>query len=191
MAGAVLSQGQVQIWWQAQHFGKAGYKCHVQISWHAPATKSVPDLAKVLCLSLTLRKHRACHENCTEPCESAAPATKSVPDLAKVPRLPRNLCLTVRKYRACHEIFAQPCESPFAVFELQLEKCTSNTTFVLFEDLELQLEEWNRTFDQAGYRFCGRRDAITLFQLQQPQNRAKKHVQKLTLFQLQLENRKR
>ena len=63
----------------------------------APATKSAPDLAKVLRLPrnlhMTLPKCCACREICTRPCERAAPATKYVPGLAKVLRLPRNLNL--------------------------------------------------------------------------------------------------
>ena len=73
--------------------------------------KSVPDLARVLRLYLTMRKCRGCHEIRTPPCESAATAAKSVPDLANVLRLRRNLRLTLRKYRACHEVCTQPCKS--------------------------------------------------------------------------------
>ena len=71
----------------------------------APATKSVPDLAKVLRLPRNLhrilRKCCAWHEICTRPCESAVPATKSALDLAKVLCLPRSLYLTLRKRCAC------------------------------------------------------------------------------------------
>ena len=82
----------------------------------APATKSAPQVAKVLrlpldlrfrlCLSvslspiydLTLRKGCACHEICAPSCESAAPAMKSAFDLAW-------------EQKACHEICTSGCQS--------------------------------------------------------------------------------
>ena len=97
----------------------------------ALATKSAPDLARVLrlplSLRLTCRMFCACRATGSCPCDSAAPAPKSANDPAKAAaarnshdhakvlraksvlhlkalRLPRNLRMTARKCFACHEI---------------------------------------------------------------------------------------
>ena len=105
--------------------------CHEICTWPcksaSPATKPVPDLAKVRRLPrnlyMTLRKCGACHEICighlARPCQWDLRRVRA--SVARMPRMPSNLCVTLRKCCPCHKIFTSARQSDAAVTKLTLQ----------------------------------------------------------------------